>query len=72
MLRIFMFDIDKCTAHEVSILYRSLRKTFPRDKVFMFPKQIEMIENNYHSYLALKEWIKVAERKLKEIEKRFE
>lgn len=72
MLRIFMFDTDRCTVHEASILYRSLCKTFPRDKVFMLLKQIEMIENNSYSYLVLKEWVKVAERKLEEIEKRFE
>lgn len=72
MLRIFMFDTDRCTVHEASILYRSLCKTFPRDKVFIRMCRKTPCFSCGECQLVLKEWVKVAERKLEEIEKRFE
>ena len=72
MLRVFTFDMDKIRPDEARMWMQHLQKRFRRDEIVAFPRQLGHIGYNYDNYLKLKEWVEVAQRKLKEMEVWYE
>lgn len=68
MLRVFTFDMNKMSPAEAEIWVQHLQERFCGDEIVAFPKQLGHIGYDYHDYLKLKNWVKIAERKLKEME----
>lgn len=72
MLRVFTFDMNEMRPAEAEVWMQHLQERFPKDEIVAFPKQLGHIGYDYYDYLKLKNWVKTAERKLKEMEVWYE